>query len=68
MYDTKVRILNVFRMNTFEADDVPVPRRYIDHLAGSVSGTEAPPGPRHRVDGLQFASLLENFSIQYAAG
>jgi hypothetical protein len=62
MYDTKVRILNVFRINTFEADDFPVPADILATLRSRFRGLNLPGPGNPLVDGLQFASLLENFS------
>ena len=62
MYDTKVRILNVFRINTFEADDFPVPPNILTTLRTRFRGLNLPGPGDPLVDGLQFATLLENFS------
>jgi hypothetical protein len=63
MYDTKVRILNVFRINTFEADDFPVPPDILTTLRARFRGLNLPGPGDPLIDGLQFASLLMNFSM-----
>jgi hypothetical protein len=62
MYDTKARILTVFRINTFEADDFPVPPDILTTLRSRFRGLNLPVPGDPLVDGLQFARLLENFS------
>lgn len=62
MYDTRVRILNVFRINTFEADDFPVPPDILTILRARFRGLNLPGAGNPLVDGLQFVTLLENFS------
>jgi len=61
MYDTKVRILNVFRINTFEAEDFPVPPDILNILRTRFRGLNLPSAGNPLSDGLAFAMLLENF-------
>jgi hypothetical protein len=61
MYDTKVRILNVFRINTFEAEDFPVPPDILNILRTRFRGLNLPGAGNPFADGLAFGMLLENF-------
>jgi hypothetical protein len=61
MYDTKVRILNVFRINTFEAEDFPVPPDILNTLRTRFRGLNLPGAGNPFADGLAFGILLENF-------
>jgi len=62
MYDTKLRIFDVFRINTFEADDFPVPPDILATLRTRFRGVNLPGPGDPLTDGLQFGRLLENFS------
>ena len=59
-YDSKLKVLNVFRINTFEADDFPVPPDVLRTLQQRFRGLTLPSPSNSPTDGLNFASLLAN--------
>ena len=62
-YDTKLKVFNVFRINTFEEADFPVDLEIFATEVALYRDNPFPaPGDRLS-DGLQFARLLTNFEI-----
>lgn len=60
-YDSKLKVLNVFRINTFEPDDFPVPPDVLTALQRQFRRLTMPGPSTSPSDGLNFASLLANF-------
>jgi hypothetical protein len=61
-YDTKFKILNVFRINTLTADDVPIPQPILLALQQSFRGLKAPKPSSSPDDSINFATLMANFT------
>jgi peptidoglycan hydrolase-like protein with peptidoglycan-binding domain len=62
-YDTKLKILNVFHINTFISDDLPVPPEVLETLRQSFRGLTALPAPSNSpADAINFATLLQNYT------
>jgi len=63
LYDTKLKILNVFRINTFSPDDLPAPPGVLELLRQRFRGLTVLPAPSNSpVDAINFATLLQNFT------
>jgi hypothetical protein len=63
LYDTKLKILNVFRINTFIPDDLPAPQGVLEILRQRFRGLTALPTPSTSpADAINFATLLQNFT------
>lgn len=60
-YDSKLKVLNVFRINTFEASDFPVPPDVLLTLRQRFRGLTLPAPSNSPTDGINFVSLLANF-------
>ena len=63
LYDTKLKILNVFHINTFSPDDLPIPAGVLETLRQRFRGLTVLPAPSvSPVDAINFATLLQNFT------
>ena len=63
LYDTKLKIMNVFHINTFNSDDFPPPTGVLDTLRHRFRGMTALPEPSNSpVDAINFSILLRNFT------
>ncbi len=62
-YETKLAILNVFRINTFFADDLPIPAEILENIQRRLGRLKTlPTASDSPVDALNFAVLLLNFT------
>ena len=62
-YDTKLKILNVFHINTFTPDDLPAPPEVLDTLRQRFKGLQALPQPSTSpADAINFVTLFMNFT------
>ena len=63
LYDTKLKILNVFHINTFTSDDFPVPPGVLETLRHRFRGMTVMPEPSNSpVDSINFSILFRNFT------
>jgi hypothetical protein len=63
-YDTKLKVNNVFHINTFEADDLPVPDDIMRELRRRFRGLQQLPAPSTSPsDALAFTDLLLKFTL-----
>jgi hypothetical protein len=60
-YDAKWKVLNVFRVNTFTAEDFPVDPQIRTQLERNFRPQTMPSASTDPSDGIRFAQLLENF-------
>lgn len=60
-YDSKLKVLNVFRINTFIPDDFPVPPNILTTLQQRFRGLVLPAASNSPADALNFSTLLLNF-------
>src|SRR5205085_5164630 len=61
-YDTKLKVLNIFHINTFVPDDQPVPDGIMPELRRRFRGLQDLPAPSTSpLDGFNFATLLQKF-------
>jgi hypothetical protein len=62
-YETKLAILNVFRINRFVVDDLPIPQDILDNIQRRLGRLKNQPTPADSpVDAFTFAMLFQNFA------
>jgi hypothetical protein len=62
-YETKLAILNVFRINTFVSDDLPIPQDILDNIQRRLGRLKNQPTPANSpVDAFTFTMLFQNFA------
>jgi hypothetical protein len=62
-YETKLAILNVFRINTFVSDDLPIPQDILDNIQRRLGRLKNQPTPADSpVDAFTFTMLFQNFA------
>jgi hypothetical protein len=59
-YDTKLKVMNLFRLNPFTADDFPIPDDIRARLLATFRGLTLPSAAGDPADALRFGMLLEN--------
>jgi hypothetical protein len=61
-YDAKLKVFNVFHINTFVTDDLPPPEGIMDQLKRRFRGLrDLPAASVSAADAINFATLLQNF-------
>lgn len=61
LFDAQLKVLSVFRLNTFRPNDLPLPPAILATLQSTFRGLTIPTTPGDAGDALSFAILLGNF-------
>ncbi len=60
-YDTGLKVFNVFHINPFSPDDLPIPATILAGLRQTFGAQQTIPGPSTPADAINFITLLLNF-------